>query len=281
MRVLYLGDVVGTPGRQAVEVGLPLLRERVKADLAVVNGENAANGTGLTPDQYKKLRDAGADGITLGDHCFKKQQIAGTLNKPGEHLIRPANLPAAAAGRGVMTLRPNEGNGLAVTVVVVLGRLFMPIPAADPFETIEAVLADTPEDHAVIVEVHAEATSEKVAIGWRFNGRVAAVVGTHTHVPTADHRVLPAGVPGSHQGLAGTAYVTDLGMSGPYESVLGRRVDRVLKHMTTAMPSPFDVADGPAVLSGVVITLDERSGRATAIEPVREVVDGGKLKPAW
>jgi metallophosphoesterase (TIGR00282 family) len=281
MRVLYLGDVVGTPGRQAVEVGLPLLRDATGADLVVVNAENAANGTGLTPEQYARLRAAGADGITLGDHCFKKQQIASVLNRKGEHLIRPANLPAAAAGRGVMTLTPNEGNARAVTVVVVLGRLFMPLPAADPFETIEAVLADVPADHAVIVEVHAEATSEKVAIGWRFNGRVAAVVGTHTHVPTADERILPAGVPGSHGGVAGTAYVSDLGMSGPYDSVLGRRVDRVLKHMTTAMPSPFDVADGPGVLSGVLITLDDRSGRATAIESVRHAVVDASLKPAW
>ncbi|MEO0966038.1 MAG: TIGR00282 family metallophosphoesterase [Planctomycetota bacterium] len=281
MRVLYLGDVVGTPGRLAVEAGLPLLRAKYKADLAVVNAENAANGTGLTPEQYNKLRDAGADGITLGDHCFKKQQIAATLNRPGEKLIRPANLPDAAAGRGAMALTPNEGNGPTVTVIVVMGRLFMPLPAGDPFETVEAILAETPDDHAVILEVHAEATSEKVALGWRFNGRVAAVVGTHTHVPTADHRILPAGVPGSHQGVAGTAYISDLGMSGPIDSVLGRRVDRVLKHMTTAMPSPFDVADGPAVVSGVLVTLDPRSGRATAIEPVRHTVVDGKLKPAW
>ncbi|MEM6332496.1 MAG: TIGR00282 family metallophosphoesterase [Planctomycetota bacterium] len=280
MRVIYLGDVVGTPGRLAVEAAMPLLRKKHKADLVVVNAENAANGTGLTPEQYKKLRDAGADGITLGDHCFKKQQIASMLNRADERVIRPLNLPPAAAGRGVMTLHANEGNGPALTVIVVLGRLFMPLPAADPFATVETALAELPQDRAVILEVHAEATSEKVALGWRFNGRVAAVVGTHTHVPTADHRILPAGVPGSHAGVPGTAYISDLGMSGPPDSVLGRRVDRVLKHMTTAMPSPFDVADGPALVSGVLLTIDDRSGRATRIDPIRQLVDNNTLKDA-
>ncbi len=272
MRIAILGDIVGTPGRQAVTQLIPTLRERWSPDLILANVENAANGSGLTPDLYKKLSAAGVDGMTLGDHAFKKQQIAGTLEREA-NLIRPANLAAGAAGRG--TMRLTTRTGVEVYVVTVLGRLFMSMPADDPFARVERFLADLPPRAVVLVEIHAEATSEKVAMGWRFNGRVACVFGTHTHVQTADARVLPA--PGSAEDLpaatpasvtGGTAYITDLGMCGPMDSVLGRRVDRVVKHMTTAMPAPFDVATGRPAVHGVVVDIDESTGRARGIETI-------------
>jgi len=274
-----LGDIVGRPGRGVVTQQLPDLRKRLEADVVIANAENCAAGSGLTPELADEVFAAGVDGITLGDHAFRRGQIYPRLNRDGR-LSRPANVSAQAPGKPYLMI---ERDGWPPLVVItVLGRLYMhTLPADDPFACVERLLGQLPADANVIVEVHAEATSEKVAMGWRFNGRVAAVLGTHTHIPTADHRILPVGVPGSHQGIAGTAYVSDLGMSGPIDSVLGRRVDRVLKHMTTAMPSPFDVADGPGVLSGVLINIDDRSGRATAIEPVRQAVVDGKLKPAW
>ncbi len=275
IRLIILGDIVGTPGRQAVAQAVPILRQRHEPDLILANAENAANGAGLTPELYQKLSRAGVDAFTLGDHVYKKQQIAHTLESE-PNIIRPANLPAGAAGSRWMKL-PIPGKR-DVYVVTVLGRLFMNhLPADDPFACVEAVMSELPEPSPILVlEVHAEATSEKAAMGWRFNGKAAVVFGTHTHVPTADARILPAGVPGSADGVPGTAYITDLGMCGSVDSVLGRRVDRVLKHMTTAMPAPFDVADGDPRVSGVVVDIDEPSGRATRIERIEYAADVSK-----
>ena len=283
MKLLLLGDVVGTPGRLAVQQQAPRLRERHGADLVIVNAENCAGGSGLTPELYAKLVSPGvADGLTLGDHWIKKRQIATVLDRESD-IVRPANLPRGAAGRGVMRLRPpGPGGGPEVLVMTVLGRLFMSIPADSPFEAVEAVLATLPEVGSpgrpiVVIEAHCEATSEKEAMGWAFNGRVACVFGTHTHVPTADARILPLHYPGGIDPPdtgplpppgAGTAYVSDLGMCGPRDAVLGRRVDRVLRHMTTAMPAPFDVAEGDVWVQGVLIEVDAATGLATRIERV-------------
>jgi metallophosphoesterase (TIGR00282 family) len=274
IRIVMLGDIVGSPGRNAVVQLIPAIRQRWRPDLVIVNAENAASGSGLMPEQYQKLRDAGVDGVTLGDHVYKRIQIVPTLERE-PNIIRPANLPGRAKGRRWMVLNTKNRNpdraslgqeardvqpgGVNVYVLTVLGRLHATLPVDEPFAVIEQVLAQLPEKNPlVVVEVHADFTSEKQAIGWYFDGRVAAVLGTHTHVPTADARILPGG----------TAYMTDLGMCGPYASVIGRRADRVLEHLTSGMPAPFDVATGDPRICGVMVEIDERSRRATAIERV-------------
>jgi len=275
VKLLFLGDIVGTPGRQAVAQLLPTLRERYRPDLVIANAENAAGGSGLTPDLYRKLSDAGIDAMTLGDHVYRKQQIGKTLDTV-DNLIRPANLPAAAKGRGVMML--NIEGKPPVVVITVLGRLFMNLQAGDPFATVEHLLANLPDPQAIVlVEIHAEATSEKQAMGWQFNGRVSAVLGTHTHVATADGRILPpAPTADGRASRGGTAFICDLGMCGPHESIIGRQIDRVLKQMTTAMPAPFDVAEADVRINGVYLEIDEQSRRALKIERVEAHADPGK-----
>jgi len=278
LRVVMLGDIVGRPGRQAVAQQMEAIRQRYQPDLVIANAENAANGSGLTPELYRKLCQAGLDGMTLGDHIYKKQQIVSVLEQEN-NITRPANLPANAKGKRWMKLQTPRGS---LYVITVLGRIFMNLPAADPFVTLDELLATLPDkDAMVLVEVHAEATSEKQAIGWYLNGKVAAVVGTHTHVATADARILSrqAG-PSSQQKVggmqAGTAYMTDLGMCGPQESVLGRQIAPVLTHMTTAMPAPFDVAEGDPRVCGVFIEIDVKSRLAVAIERIEYVADNSK-----
>ncbi len=269
IRLVMLGDVVGTPGRQAVAQCLGAIRDRWRPHLVIANAENAANGSGLTPQLYEKLCAAGIDGITLGDHAFRKNQIIKTLEQQS-NIIRPANLPAGAKGKGWMRLKPAQGEGTpSVYVVTVLGRLFINLPVNDPFAAVDAVLKSLPEkDPIVVVEVHAEATSEKQALGWYLNGRVAAVLGSHTHVPTADARILPSAPTGR-----GTAYISDIGMCGPHESILGRRIDRVLTQMTTAMPAPFDVATGDPRVNGVLVEIDPQTRRAVSIERIELCAD--------
>jgi len=248
--------------------------------LIIANAENAADGSGLTPALYTKLKEAGIDGMTLGDHAFRKNQIYATLDSATD-LIRPLNLPSKARGKGVMTLaaKDDQGKPCAVRVVSLIGQLFMNnMRGSDAFKAIDDLLA-TPTPANVptltIVEMHAEATSEKVAMGWHLNGRVACVFGTHTHVPTADDRLLPApsmddeSIPGDPWiGSGRTAYITDLGMTGPYDSVLGRRADRVVKHLTTGMPAAFDCAEGNPRARGILITANPASGLALSIERI-------------
>jgi metallophosphoesterase (TIGR00282 family) len=268
-----LGDIVGTPGRQAVAQQIPVIRQRWRPDLIIANAENAANGSGITPSLYAKLRSAGVDGITLGDHVYKKSQIVPTLERETT-IIRPANISAQAAGRTWMRLDPagSEADGQSldragqapVFVTTVLGRIFSNTPADDPFVAVDQVLRELPVmDPIAIVEVHAEATSEKRALGWYLNGRVAAVIGSHTHVATADAQILDGG----------TAYITDIGMCGPYRSILGRAIEPVLKHMTTGMHAAFDVAEGDVRACGVFVEIDESSRRATAIERIELPAD--------
>ena len=269
IRVLILGDIVGTPGRQAVAQCLPALREQYNADLVIANAENAANGSGLTPDLYAKLCNAGVDAMTLGDHVYKKKQIVSTLEAK-DNIIRPANLPPAAAGKPWMKLTVARAGEMSANIYIftVLGRIFTNLPCNDPFAAVDSVIAQLPEAKPnVIVEVHAEATSEKKALGWYLNGRVAAVFGTHTHVPTADERILPINVPGSNgtPGRGGTAYITDIGMCGPQDSILGRRVDRVLTHMTTSpLRRGGRLSSGAGHLSG-----NRRKRRQNRADPAR------------
>ena len=283
MKIAFLGDVVGAPGRRALTQAIPRLRGDLGVDVVLANVENTAAGSGLLPDQHARFAAAGVDGMTLGDHAFRKNKIRSKLESATD-LIRPFNLPPSAWGRGAMTIRKPDIP--PVHVITLMGRLFMNGPqAGDPFAAFDAWherLTNAPGSGPppiLVVEIHAEATSEKVAMGWHCNGRAALVVGTHTHVPTADARVLPPPgldptIPGERRPrVGGTAYVTDLGMTGPDDSCLGRRVDRVLSFMTRCVPSPFDVAEGNPHVHGVIATIDPGSARATAIERFDEPAD--------
>ncbi|MGH7177350.1 MAG: TIGR00282 family metallophosphoesterase [Tepidisphaeraceae bacterium] len=254
VRILALGDVVGRPGRQILSQKLPALVRDRQIELVVANAENIAGGSGITQNLFHKIRTYGVDVVTLGDHLYKRADIIPTMQS-SERIVRPANLAQGAAGRGFTVVTTNSG--ISVGVIAVLGRIFMNLPADDPFAAADRVLQKLPKQTKVIVcDVHAEATSEKVALGHFLDGRVSLIFGTHTHIPTADAKVLPGG----------SAYITDLGMCGPYDSVLGRRKDRVVKYMTTNMPAPFDVATGDVRMCGAIADVDAETGKAISIE---------------
>jgi hypothetical protein len=257
LTIAFLGDIFASPGRRVVEQQLPVLRHEHNPDLVIANAENAARGLGLSPDLYRKLRGFGIDAITLGDHVFREAKIAEILQRPDEPISRPANLAAGAVGREYIRIAPAADRAKSVFVITVLGRIFMNLPANDPFATVDRILAVLPEpDPIVIIEAHMEATSEKAALAHHLDGRVAAVLGTHTHVPTADARLLPGG----------TAFISDVGMCGPYDSVIGREKESVLRHMTTAMYAPFGIGAGDERLCGALVRIDGGSGRAVHIE---------------
>jgi metallophosphoesterase (TIGR00282 family) len=255
MRLLFIGDIVGDPGVAFVRRALPVLIAREGIDLVIANAENAANGSGLTASLYRKLRDAGVDLVTLGDHIYKKAEIIPTLQRE-ERVCKPANFPPDAPGREVA--RAAARDGTEVAVLCVLGRTFM--RAVDcPFRASDRVLESLAgRVRVVVVDVHAEATADKYLLAHHLKGRVSAVLGTHTHVPTADEQVLPGG----------TAFISDVGMTGPYDSILGRRIDRVLPTTITFIPSPFDVATGDPRLGGALVDVDAATGRASAIRRV-------------
>jgi len=256
LRILCLGDIVGRPGRQVVHQRLPaLIRER-NIDLVIANAENIAGGSGITANLFHKIRSYGIDVVTLGDHVYRRNEIIPTMQS-SERMVRPANLAATAAGRTQTIVTTNSG--VQVAVFCVLGRIFMNLPADDPFAATDKILTGLPASVKVSVcDVHAEASSEKVALGHWMDGRASVVFGTHTHIPTADAKILPGG----------TAFISDLGMCGPYDSVLGRRKDRVVKFMSTGMPHPFDVATGDVRLCGALAEVDEQTGRAISIERI-------------
>ena len=252
MRLLLIGDIVGKPGRQVVVRAVQGLIARESRDLVVANAENAAGGSGLTPPSYHELLAAGVGAITLGDHIYRRAEIEPIL-RSREDIVKPANYPAHAPGRDVAIVIAR--NGVRVAVMSLLGRVFMR-PVDCPFQAADRVLATLPEDVRVrLVDFHAEATSDKQLLGRYLDGRVTAVQGTHTHVATADEQVFPGG----------TAFQCDVGMTGPYESILGRRIDRVMSTTLTFNPSPFDVATGDVRLSGSIVELDPATGRATGI----------------
>jgi metallophosphoesterase (TIGR00282 family) len=254
IHLLCLGDVVGKPGRQVVGELLPKLLTERSIDAVICNAENAAAGSGLTPPIFQKLRAMGIDCCTLGDHTFRKREVLPLLEQ-SDRLIRPGNFPAEATGRGwtVITSR----SGVKVGVLQAMGRINMGLQMDDPFKCVDRMLGEIPKDVKVrVLDFHAETSSEKMAMGWHIDGRVSVCFGTHTHTPTADQRVLPGG----------TAFVSDLGMTGPYDSILGRRKDRVLKHMLTGMPHYFEVATGDPRLGAVIVRVDELSGLALSIE---------------
>ncbi len=254
-RTLMIGDIVGKPGRSAVEAMVGNLIKSEQIDLVIANAENSAAGSGITPSIYDGLRQAGVDVITMGDHCYRKKESI-PLYETKDRLLRPGNLPEVAAGRGWCVIETR--NGSHVAVINMQGRTFMK-PIDCPFAAMDRALEEIGQmTQLVFVDFHAEATSDKMAMGWFLDGRVTALVGTHTHAQTADERVLPGG----------TAFISDLGMSGPYDSVLGRRKDRVIRHLTTGMPTFFEVATGDVRVCGAIITADEQTGRATSIRRI-------------
>ena len=252
-RLLFIGDIVGKPGRDLVRRGLASLVARHRIDLVIANGENAAAGFGITPDIADDLFAAGVHVLTGGNHSWDKKEIIPYLaHEP--RLIRPANFPPGAPGRGRVIVM--AANGVKVAVINAMGRVFM-TAIDDPFRVVlDQIEAVRSECAIVFVDFHAEATSEKVAMGWHLDGRVAAVVGTHTHVMTADERVLPHG----------TAYITDVGMTGPHDSVIGVERHAILQRFLTALPQRFETAAENPRLNAVIITADEATGRASAIE---------------
>lgn len=252
-RVLFIGDIVGRPGRRALEGRVHALREQHRIDLVVANGENAASGAGLTGKFAHQIHQQGVDGITLGDHCWDQRGFENEIEDL-DFVCRPANLSPHCPGNSYLVL---EKGGFRLGVFTVLGRQFMKVSGDDPFGTVDRLLNDLKgEADAWLVEVHAETTSEKVAMGWFLDGRVAAVIGTHTHIPTADGRILPRG----------TAYLTDAGMTGPYESVLGRHVQPVVARFIDGMPRKFDVATDDVRICGAIIEIDAQRGLATSFE---------------
>jgi 2',3'-cyclic-nucleotide 2'-phosphodiesterase len=253
LKILFVADVVGHPGREAVKALLPDLKNELHPDLVVLNGENAAGGFGLTAKIVAELRGAGADVITTGNHVFAQKEFVGELPNL-ERVLRPANYPPAAPGQGWCVV---DAGGHQVLVMNLMGRIFLD-SLDDPFRAADAILAAHPDTPIVFCDMHAEATSEKTAMGWYLNGRASAVVGTHTHIPTADARVLPGG----------TAYVTDVGMVGPRDGCIGMDKDVVLQRFLSGVPNRFVVASGPVTFNSVLVTINSSTGRATSIQRV-------------
>ena len=255
MRILFVADVFGVPGRRAVEERLSGLRAELAADFCVVNGENAADGAGITPRIADRILAAGADVITLGNHVWRRPEI-GPYLAASDSVIRPANVSTESPGRG-LTVIP-AADGTPVAVINLLGRLFID-PAVGPFEVVDELVDEARKHaHVILVDFHAEATSEKVALPRWLDGRVTAVIGTHTHVQTNDARVLPGG----------TAAISDAGMTGPHDSVIGVQADLAIARMRTGMPVRFKPADGGVRIEGALVAC-EANGRATSCDPVR------------
>jgi len=254
IKLLCIGDLVGRPGRHILSDHLSRIVKEHEIDCVIINAENAAGGSGLTAKVYEKLQRYGVNLITLGDHIYRKREIIETLES-SDCIIRPANLSSQAPGKEWAVYTTNRGPQVAV--VSVLGRLFMNLPADNPFHAVDRVIKKIPSDVKIIVlDYHAEATSEKIAMGWYLDGRISLLFGTHTHVPTADETVLPKG----------TAYITDVGMTGPHESVIGRNVEPVLKSLVTQIPCPYGIATGDLRLNGIIVTVDSHTGQAGDIQ---------------
>lgn len=260
MRILFLGDVVGKPGRQAIRSLLPRLIHREQLALVIANCENVAGGAGVDPQGAQALLDAGVDVLTSGNHVWRKKEVIEFIDND-HRMVRPANFPPAVPGRGWTVVETADGTPVAV--VNLIGRVFM--DSVDcPFRTAEALLPDLrARARVIVVDMHGEATSEKVAMGWFLSGKVSAVLGSHTHVQTADERILPGG----------TAYITDVGMCGPTESVIGVKKELVLQRFLTHMPVKFEVAGGPVIVQGALIDVDPESGKAVSIRRFQQVGD--------
>lgn len=254
MKILMIGDIVGSPGRKIFKREVPRIKREMGVNAVIANAENGAAGSGITAALAKELFEAGADAITLGDHTWGQKEFAGQIDSV-DKLVRPVNFPSECPGKGwrIITMPT-----FRFAVINALGRVFMQ-PADCPFKAIDRALQEIPKDIPVFVDFHAEATSEKITMGYYLDGRVTAVAGTHTHVQTSDSIVLPKG----------TAYITDLGMSGPYVSSIGRDLKPVTKKFISGMPARFEVANGPSVLEGAIIEFDSATKKALSIEALR------------
>ena len=256
MKILCLGDIVGKPGRAAVETLTPKLRKDLNLDFVIANAENAAGGAGLTSRIAKSLLRNGCDVLTLGDHVWDQKELEGYLDET-DRVIRPANFPDGVPGKGFCIHVASDGSKVAV--INLIGRVFMRHMVESPFASLQKILdivkKETP---VIIIDMHAETTSEKVTIGHLADGDVSVVFGTHTHIQTCDEKVLPKG----------TAYITDLGMCGPYDSVIGQNKEAIIKRFLTSMPIRFQVAKNGIELHGVIVDIDEKSGKARSIERI-------------
>ena len=261
LRCMVIGDIIGKPGRQAVGHALPDMRAELDLDMVIANGENVAAGAGLTPSLAEELLGVGIDVITSGNHIWDKREVYEYLDS-GRPVLRPLNYPDEAPGRGWLVHELPDGDHVAV--VNVMGRVFMN-QLDSPFEAMDALLdgAAEPLPPVRIVDFHCEITSEKNAMGWFLDGRVSGVVGSHTHVPTADARLLPKG----------TAYISDIGMTGPRDSIIGFSLETVLPRFLTHLPTRFQVASGPVSFNAVVLTVQRATGRAVAIEQVQRLIE--------
>ena len=255
LKILFIGDVVGAPGRKIVGQVLPRLIQRWEIGLVICNAENSAGGSGLTVKCHEELVDAGVDVFTMGDHVYRKDEIFNLFEKT-DRILRPANFPPDAPGEEVAIVEAKDGTNVAVFTL--LGRTYMR-PVDCPFRAADRVIHEIgPRANVIFVDIHAEATSDKNLLGRYLSGRVSAVLGTHTHVPTADEQILPGG----------TAYQTDVGMTGPHDSILGRRYDKVLSTTLSFVPTHYDVANGDPRLNGALVEVDPKSGRALSIQRV-------------
>lgn len=254
MRILFIGDVVGSPGRKMITDYLPRLKRKYNPTITIVNGENAAGGRGITQKILKQFMESGAQAITMGNHTWDNREIFDFIDTTPQ-LVRPANFPEGTPGKGYTIIKMNN---IEIAIINLQGRTFLP-PLDCPFRTVDDIIQEVKRKTPYIfVDFHAEASSEKQAMGWYLDGRVSAVVGTHTHVQTADERILPGG----------TAYITDVGMTGPYDGILGMEREAVLKKFLTNLPVRFEVVNGREQLNGVVIDLDDSTGLAKSIKRI-------------
>jgi 2',3'-cyclic-nucleotide 2'-phosphodiesterase len=254
MRILFIGDVVGSPGRNMLTDYLPRLKRKYNPTVTIINGENAAGGRGITSKIVKLMMELGAQGITMGNHTWDNREIFDFIDSTPQ-LIRPANFPDGTPGKGYTLIKVNN---IEVAIINLQGRTFLP-PLDCPFKKADEIIKEVKKRTPYIfVDFHAEATSEKQAMGWYLDGKVSAVVGTHTHVQTADERVLPSG----------TAYITDVGMTGPYDGILGMGREAVLKKFLTNLPVRFEVVEGREQLNGVIVDLDNNTGMAKSIKRI-------------
>lgn len=261
MNILLIGDIVGQPGRTAVEKLLPGLKKDYKIDFVIANAENCAGGAGVTPKTATELLNLGVDVLTTGDHIWDRKEIEEIINTQ-KRILRPANFSLQALGKGAVVLKAN--NDLEVGVINLLGRVFIGNNVDCPFKTAkQEVEKIKPETPIIFVDIHAEATSEKIALGWYLDGLVSCVFGTHTHVQTADERILPSG----------SAFISDIGMTGPFDSVIGRKIEPVLHRFITGMPTRFELGETNIQLHGAVVEVDEKNGRAVSIKRIQKKLE--------
>lgn len=257
MKILFIGDIVGSPGRKAIKELIPKIKKKEKIEFVIANGENAAGGSGITPRLAEELFDSGVDVLTSGDHIWKKKEIFELLDSQ-DNILRPANYPPGVYGTGASVVKAK--NNTQVGIINLVGRVFMEAvecPFRKASEEIETLKKKT---KIIIVDIHAEATSEKIALGWYLDGQVSAIIGTHTHVQTADEKILPQG----------TAYITDAGMTGPHDSVIGRNKEHILARFLTQLPTRFEMAEDDIQLNGVIVDVDPKTGKASSITRITE-----------